>query len=64
MLAAQTCLGFALTLMTIHLMPATVDGLGWGGAFAALAAGPWLGCAAMLRFGRGPMAARLAGGRG
>jgi MFS family permease len=64
MLTAQTCLGFALTLVTIHLMPALVDRLGWGGAFAALGIGPALGCAAMLRLGCSPMAARLAGGRG
>ena len=64
MLTAQTCLGFALTLVTIHLMPVLVEHLGWGGAFAVLAIGPALGCAAMLRLGRSPMAARLAGGRG
>ncbi len=64
MLTVQTCLGFALTLVTIHLMPVLVDRLGWGGAFAALAVGPALGCAAMLRLGRSPMAARLAGGHG
>ena len=64
MLTAQTCLGFALTLVTIHLMPTLVERLGWGGAFAVLAIGPALGCAAMLRLGRSPMAARLAGGRG
>lgn len=64
MLTVQTCLGFALTLVTIHLMPALVARLGWGGAFAALAIGPALGCVAMLRLGRSPAAARLAGGRG
>lgn len=64
MLTVQTCLGFALTLVTIHLMPVLVARLGWGGAFAALAIGPALGCVAMLRLGRSPAAARLAGGRG
>jgi MFS family permease len=64
MLTVQTCLGFALTLATIHLMPAFVERLGWSGAFAVLAIGPALGCAAMLRLRRSPMAARLAGGRG
>lgn len=64
MLTVQTCLGFALTLVTIHLMPVLVGQAGWGGAFAALAVGPALGCVAMLRLGRSPMAARLAGGRG
>jgi MFS family permease len=64
MLTVQNCLGFALTLVTIHLMPALVAGAGWGGAFALLAIGPALGCIAMLRLGRSKAAARLAGGRG
>jgi MFS family permease len=64
MLTVQNCLGFALTLVTIHLMPALVAGAGWGGAFALLAVGPALGCVAMLRLGRSKAAARLAGGRG
>ena len=64
MLTVQTCLGFALTLATIHLMPALVAAAGWGGAFAVLAIGPALGCVAMLRLGSSLMAARLASGRG
>jgi MFS family permease len=64
MLTVQNCLGFALTLVTIHLMPVLVSHAGWGGAFAVLAIGPALGCVAMLRLGRSPMALRLAGGRG
>ena len=64
MLTVQSCLGFALTLVTIHLMPVLVTTLGWGGAFAVLAVGPALGCVAMLRLGRSPAAAKLAGGRG
>ncbi|MDP3416280.1 MAG: MFS transporter, partial [Falsiroseomonas sp.] len=64
MLTVQTSLGFALTLVTIHLMPPMVHALGWGGAFAVLALGPALGCLAMLRLGRSADAARLAGGRG
>lgn len=64
MLTVQTCLGFALTLVTIHLMPGLVGQAGWGGAFAVLAIGPALGCVAMLRLGRSPAAARLAAGRG
>lgn len=64
MLTVQTCAGFALTLATIHLMPVLVARAGWGGAFAVLALGPALGCAAMLRLGYSPVAARLAGGRG
>ena len=64
MLTVQTSLGFTLTLVTIQLMPLAVGMVGWGGAFAALALGPALGCVAMLRLGRSPDAARLAGGRG
>ena len=64
MLTVQNCLGFALTLVSIQLLPVLVARLGWGGAFATLAIGPALGCAAMLRLGRSPMAAQLAGGRG
>ena len=64
MLTVQTSLGFALTLVTIQLMPVLIAGAGWGGAFAVLALGPALGCIAMLRLGHSPVAARLAGGRG
>ncbi|MFC7554945.1 hypothetical protein ACFQU7_26035 [Pseudoroseomonas wenyumeiae] len=64
MLTVQNCLGFALTLVTIHLMPVLVGSIGWGGAFASLAIGPALGCIAMLRLGRSKAATRLASGRG
>jgi len=49
MLTVQTSLGFALTLPAIHLMPWLAGQFGWGGAFAALAIGPALGCLAMAR---------------
>ena len=53
MLTVQTCLGFALTLPAIHLLPWVVERLGWGGgAFAVLAIGPALGCLAMARLRR------------
>ncbi len=64
MLTVQTSLGFALTLVSIQIMPPLVAWAGWGGAFAVLAIGPALGCLAMLRLGVSPEAARLAGGRG
>ena len=49
MLTVQTCLGFALTLPAIHLVPWLAERAGGGWAFAALAVGPALGCAAMAR---------------
>ena len=49
MLTVQTCLGFALTLPAIHLVPWLAERAGWGWAFAALAVGPALGCVAMAR---------------
>ncbi|MDX1485308.1 MAG: MFS transporter [Alphaproteobacteria bacterium] len=63
MLTVQTCLGFTLTLITIHLMPWAVAALGWERAFMVLAAGPFLGVLAMGRLRRRPEAVRLAGGR-
>jgi MFS family permease len=63
MLTLQTCLGFALTLVSIHLTPVLIAFAGWGAAFAVLAIGPALGILAMLRLGRSPEGARLAGTR-
>jgi MFS family permease len=63
MLTVQTCAGFALTLVTIRLMPPLVESAGWGGAFAVLAIGPFLGVVAMARLRRRPEAVALAGGR-
>jgi MFS family permease len=62
-LALQTALGFLLTAVSIQVLPFVLRGAGWQGAFAALAAGPALGAAAMLRLRSRPEAARLAGGR-
>ena len=64
MLTIQTCGGFLLTLVTIHLMPLLVEHAGWGLAFAVLALGPAVGVVAMGRLRRHPDARRLAGGRG
>jgi len=49
MLTVQTCLGFLLTVPVIQMMAWAVPALGWGGAFAILAAGPLLGAVAMWR---------------
>jgi MFS family permease len=64
MLTTQTAIGFLLTLVTIRLLPAFVDLVGWRWAFAPLALGPACGSWAMWRLLRSPDAARLAGGRG
>ncbi len=64
MLTVQTCGGFLLTLLTIHLVPWLAAAVGWRYAFAVLAVGPVLGIVAMLRLRRSPAARRLAGGRG
>ena len=62
-LTAQTCAGFALTTLTIWLIPSAVAAVGWRWAFATLAVGPLLGVVAMARLRATPEAARLAGGR-
>ena len=61
-LAVQTAMGFLLTLVTIRLVPALVDRLGWAVGFVALAPGPLLGVIAMLRLRRLPEATKMAGG--
>lgn len=63
MLTLQTSIGFALTLVSIHVMPYVVALVGWRYAFAALAIGPALGVVAMLRLRAMPEATKLAGGR-
>src|SRR6516162_1604094 len=49
MLTIQTCVGFLLTLVTIHLIPQVVQAVGWRYAFAVLAIGPFLGTVAMAQ---------------
>jgi MFS family permease len=62
-LTTQTCVGFALTMASIWLVPPLVRAAGWRWAFAALAVGPALGIVAMARLRASPEAARMAGGR-
>lgn len=62
-LTTQTCAGFALTMLSIWLIPPVVQAVGWRWAFAALAVGPGLGVLAMGRLRAVPEAARMAGGR-
>ena len=62
-LTTQTCLGFALTMASIWLVPSVVGLVGWRWAFAMLAIGPGLGVLAMGRLRALPEAASMAGGR-
>ncbi len=62
-LTSQTCVGFALTMVSIWLIPPVVRLVGWHWAFALLAVGPALGVLAMARLRALPDAARMAGGR-
>jgi MFS family permease len=63
LLTIQTALGFALTAVSIRLLPVWTDAVGWRWAFAPLAIGPVLGVLAMARLRMTPEAAKLAGGR-
>ncbi|MBT9503503.1 MAG: MFS transporter [Burkholderiaceae bacterium] len=63
MLTAQTCAGFLLTLISIHLVPELVAWAGWKLAFGVLALGPLAGCLAMLRLRQRPESLRMAGGK-
>jgi MFS family permease len=62
-LTTQTCAGFALTTISIWLLPAVVAAVGWRWAFASLAIGPFLGVVAMARLRAAPEALALASGR-
>ncbi|MFN2595593.1 MAG: MFS transporter [Pyrinomonadaceae bacterium] len=62
-LTIQTCLGFLLTLGSIHLVPVLVARVGWRYAFAALAPGPAFGIYSMLRLRALPEARKIAHGR-
>ncbi|MGY1846365.1 MFS transporter [Blastococcus sp. SYSU DS1021] len=48
-LSAQTAIGFALTVLSIQLVPLIAEGVGWQYAFLLLAPGPTLGALAMRR---------------
>ena len=62
-LTIQTSVGFALTMLSIWLIPPLVNWLGWRWGFAVLAVGPFLGVIAMGRLRTLPEALKLAGGR-
>jgi MFS family permease len=62
-LTMQTSVGFAITLLSIWLIPLAVHAIGWRWAFATLTIGPALGVLAMGRLRALPEARRMAGGR-
>ena len=64
MLAFQMGVGFAITVLTIWLIPHVVDLLdGWRWTFLVLAPGPIFGIASMLLLRRHPGAIAMSGGR-
>ena len=62
-LTLQTSLGFLLTTISIQLIPALENAVGWRYAFMVLAPGPALGILAMLRLRGLPEAWQIAQGR-
>ena len=62
-LTTQTCVGFALTMLSIWLIPPVVTAVGWRWAFALLTPGPALGVLAMGRLRALPESLKLAQGR-
>jgi MFS family permease len=62
-LTTQTSVGFALTTISIWLLPPIVAAIGWRWAFATLAIGPFLGVVAMARLRAAPESLALASGR-
>jgi MFS family permease len=62
-LTIQTCVGFALTVASIWMIPVVVSRVGWRWAFAVLGVGPFLGAAAMGRLRAHPDSLKLAAGR-
>ncbi|TRW97877.1 MFS transporter [Paracoccus sp. M683] len=63
-LAFQMGVGFALTVISLRLMPAVADWMGgWQWAFVVLVPGPIIGAVAMIWLRRLPQASRIGGGR-
>lgn len=62
-LTLQTCVGFLLTTISIHLIPSFVAAVGWRYAFVILAPGPAFGVLSMLRLRGLPEAAKIAQGK-
>jgi len=62
-LAFQLGIGFALTIVSLTVVPMLAAAIGWQWAFAVLAPGPLVGIIAMLLLRRLPEAERIAQGR-
>ena len=62
-LALQIGIGFALTIVSIRLLPLLAAAIGWRWVFVMLAPGPYVGVVAMLLLRSQPRAAAIAGGR-
>jgi len=62
-LTLQTSLGFLLTCLTIYMLPALAQRVGWQWSMSVLALGPAAGVWAMMTLRRRPEAAALAAGR-
>jgi MFS family permease len=63
MVTVQTCVGFSLTMVSIHLVPPIDAAVGWRWTFAFLSVGPFLGAWAMYALRRDAASTMLAGGR-
>jgi MFS family permease len=62
-LALQLDIGFALTIVSLTIVPMIADAIGWQWAFVVLAPGPIIGIIAMLVLRRVPEAMRIAHGK-
>jgi len=61
-LTLQTSIGFALTLISIRIVPPIADAIGWRWALSILVIGPALGTWSMLLLRRHPAAEKMASG--
>ena len=61
-LTVQTSLGFLLTVVSIHILPIIVEGIGWHYALMLLALGPLAGIWSMYQLRSMPEAAQMANG--
>jgi len=63
-LTVQLAAGFAVTIVTIWLLPFIQEMFSWRWAFALLAIGPIIGTGAMLRLKSSPESVKIGGGKG